>query len=91
MRQFAMTSNDDRRRSPSRTIAAPPSGIPLRMTSLGTSLDVADEDRARLPSRRELRDTGERGAEQSFDEEHERQRPHRGATCEHAMATNTAT
>ena len=45
-------------------------------------VEEAEEDRARLPRRRELRDAGQRRAEQPFDQEHERERPHRGAPRE---------
>ena len=48
----------------------------------GCVVEPGDEDRAGLPRRRQLRDARERGAEQTLDEEHERQRPHRGAAGE---------
>ena len=65
-------------------MAAPPSGMPSRMQALRRVVEQPDEDRPRLPRRRQLGDAGERRAEQPFDEEHERQRPHRGAPREAA-------
>ena len=62
----------------------PDDGVPtlrdaVAHESVRRVVEQADEDRPRLPRRRDLGDPGEGGAEQSLDEEHDRQRPHRGA------------
>ena len=62
-----------------RTTAPQPSGMPVADQPCRRVVEQADERRARQPRRRDLGDAGERRAEQALDEEHDRQRPHRGA------------
>ena len=62
-----------------RPIAAVPCGDAVADQPLRRVVEQADEDGPRLPRRRQLGDAGEGGAQQALDEEHERQRPHRGA------------